>query len=90
MVWLPLGVALIFDRGRRAGTGPSRTRRAAGLLVVALEVGAILGAVGAGLLFEALDHNVTVTLLMPAAVVTLVFFALLFGVPECEPVRGRT
>src|SRR5689334_7006634 len=36
VVWLPLEVALIFDRGRRTGTGASQTRRAAGFLVVAL------------------------------------------------------
>ena len=34
VVWLPLEVALIFDRGRRTSTGASQTRRAAGLLVV--------------------------------------------------------
>ncbi|TPX00971.1 MFS transporter, partial [Schumannella luteola] len=30
VVWLPLEVALIFDRGRRSGTGRSQTRRSAG------------------------------------------------------------
>jgi len=90
VVWLPLEIALIFDRGRRTGTAASRTRRAAGLLVVALEAGAIVGAIGAGLLFEALGGDVTLTLMVPAVAVTLVFFAILFGVPESEPVRGRT
>ncbi len=90
VVWLPLEVALIFDRGRRTGTAASRTRRAAGLLVVALEAGAIVGAVGAGLLFEALGGNVTITLMVPAVAVSLVFFAILFGVPESEAVPGRT
>ncbi|MDN4614498.1 MFS transporter [Leifsonia sp. F6_8S_P_1B] len=89
VVWLPLEVALIFDRGRRTGTAASQTRRAAGLLVVALEAGAILGAVGAGLLFEALGGDVTLTLVVPAVAVTLVFFAILLGVPESEPVPGR-
>ncbi|QNE35018.1 MFS transporter [Leifsonia shinshuensis] len=90
VVWLPLEIALIFDRGRRTNTAASRTRRAAGLLVVALEFGAIVGAIGAGLLFDALGQNVTTTLMVPAAAVTLVFFAILFGVPESEPVQGRT
>lgn len=90
VVWLPLEIALIFDRGRRTGTAASRTRRAAGLLVVALEAGAIVGAIGAGLLFDALGQNVAVTLTVPAVAVTLVFFAILFGVPESEPVPGRT
>ena len=44
VVWLPLEVALIFDRGRVTGRGASQTRRAAGYLVVALEAGAIIGA----------------------------------------------
>ena len=89
VVWLPLEVALIFDRGRRSGTGASQTRRAAGLLVVALELGAILGAIGAGLLFEAVGQNLTITLMIPAIAVTLVFFAILFGVPESEPTPDR-
>lgn len=89
VVWLPLEVALIFDRGRRTGTAASRTRRAAGLLVVALELGAIVGAIGAGLLFEAFGGNVPLTLVVPAVAVTLVFFAILFGVPESETAPGR-
>lgn len=89
VVWLPLEVALIFDRGRTTGTGASQTRRAAGYLVVALEAGAIIGALGAGRLFVAFGENVQLTLMMPAIAVTLVFFAILFGVPESTPVRGR-
>ena len=41
VVWLPLEVALIFDRGRRTDTAASQTRRSAGFLVVALEAGAL-------------------------------------------------
>ena len=89
MVWLPLEVALIFDRGRTTGTGASQTRRAAGYLVVALEAGAIIGALGGGRLFSALGENVTLTLFAPAIAVTLVFFAILFGVPESKPLPGR-
>ena len=89
-VWLPLEVALIFDKGRRSKTGVSQTRRAAGLLVVALEVGAIAGALGGGAVFGALDGNVPFTLAIPAVVVTLAFFAILFGVPESERTTGRS
>ena len=89
VVWLPLEVALIFDRGRRTTTGASQTRRAAGLLVVALEAGAIIGALSSSVVFGALGENVTLTLFIPAIAVTLVFFAILFGVPESEPVPGR-
>jgi predicted MFS family arabinose efflux permease len=40
--------------------------------------------------FGALNENVTLTLFIPAIAVTLVFFAILFGVPESEPTPGRT
>src|SRR6185436_5212613 len=73
----------------RGGMAASTTRRAAGLLVVALELGAIAGALTAGRLFEAFDFNVPLTLSIPAIAVTLVFFVILFGVPESEPVPGR-
>lgn len=89
VVWLPLEVALIFDRGRAERTGASQTRRAAGLLVVALEAGAIAGALGGGRIFEALNGNVPLTLSIPAAATTVAFFAILFGVPESTPMRGR-
>ncbi|MCU1550618.1 MAG: transporter [Glaciihabitans sp.] len=90
VVWLPLEVALIFDRGRQTGRGPSQTRRAAGYLVVALEAGAIIGALAGGRIFTALGHDVPRTLIVPAIAVTLVFFAILFGVPESKPLPGRT
>jgi MFS family permease len=90
VVWLPLEVALIFDKGRRSGRSASQTRRAAGFLVVALEAGAIAGALGAGRLISAFHGNVELTLMVPAIAVTLVFFAVLFGVPESEPLPGRS
>ncbi|MCU1584613.1 MAG: transporter [Microbacteriaceae bacterium] len=90
VVWLPLEVALIFDRGRRTGTGASQTRKAAAFLVVALEAGAIIGALLGGRVFGWLGENVPLTLTVPAIAVTLVFFAILFGVPESTPIRGRS
>lgn len=89
VVWLPLEVALIFDRGRRTSTAASQTRRAAGLLVVGLEAGAIAGALGGARIFAAFDENIALTLTIPAIAVTVAFFVILFGVPESEPVRGR-
>ncbi|RLP80270.1 MFS transporter [Mycetocola lacteus] len=88
-VWLPLEIALIFDRGRRTGSAAGDTRRAAGLLVVALELGAILGALGGGRIFEALGGDVPTTLAIPAIAVTLVFFVILFGVRESEPLPEK-
>jgi MFS family permease len=87
--WLPLEVALIFDRGRRSATGASQTRRAAGFLVLALEAGAIIGALSGSRIYGATGDNVSLTLMVPAVAVTLVFFAVLFGVPESEPIPGR-
>ena len=89
VVWLPLEVALIFDRGRRTGTGASQTRKAAGLLVVGLEAGAIAGALGGARIFSAFNGDIAVTLTIPAIAVTVAFFIILFGVPESEPVSGR-
>ena len=90
VVWLPLEVALIFDRGRVTGRGASQTRRAAGYLVVALEAGAIIGALGGGRVFKALGGDVQTTLMVPAVAVTLAFFVILFGVPESKPLPGRS
>lgn len=96
VVWLPLEIALIFDKGRRSGRAASATRRAAGLLIVGLEAGAIAGALGSSAVFEAfggadaLQQSVVPTLMVPAIAVTLVFFVILFGVPESEPLPGRT
>jgi MFS family permease len=88
-VWLPLEVALIFDRGRREDRGVSTTRRAAGLLVVGLEAGAILGALGAGAIFAASDQTLSVTLSVPAIAVTLIAGVIFLFVPESEPLPGR-
>jgi MFS family permease len=88
VVWLPLEVALIFERGRRQRRGTSSTRRAAGLLVVGLQAGAIAGALAAGRIFGA-TQNLPGTLVVPAIAVTLVALVIWLGVPESEPVPGR-
>lgn len=89
VVWLPLEVALIFDRGRNSNTGASQTRRAAGYLVVALEAGAIAGALGGARIFAAFNENIMLTLMIPAIAVSVAFFVILFGVPESTPQPGR-
>ena len=88
VAWLPLEVALIFDRGRRTATAVSTTRRAAGLLVVALEAGAIIGAVLGPQVLEG-TGSIPLTLMVPAICTTLVFLAILFGVRESEPTAGE-
>lgn len=88
VVWLPLEIALIFDRGRRQQRGVSQTRRAAGLIVVGLHLGGILGALAAGRFFAASGGNLQLTLAIPAVVVTLVSVAIWLGVPESERSSG--
>ena len=96
VVWLPLEIALIFDKGRRSGFPAKATRKAAALLIVGLEAGAIAGALGGSRVFDAfggvgaLSTSMTPTLMIPAIAVSIVFFVILFGVPESEPLPGRT
>ncbi|TDN88474.1 MFS transporter [Microbacterium sp. BK668] len=90
VVWLPLEIALIFERGRRQNRGVSTTRRAAGLLVVGLEAGAIVGALAAGRIFAATGGDLRVTLMVPAIAVTLIAVVIWLAVPESEPIPGRS
>lgn len=89
VVWLPLEIALIFERGRRQNHGVSLTRRAAGLLVVGLEAGAIIGALAAGRIYAA-TGDLTVTLIVPAVAVTIVAVVIWLFVPESTPHPGRS
>lgn len=95
VVWLPLEIALIFDKGRRSGRAASDTRKAAGLLIVGLEAGAIAGALGGSRVFKLfggadnLFDSMVPTLIVPAIAVSIVFFVILFGVPESESLPNR-
>jgi MFS family permease len=87
VVWLPLEVAIIFSRARSSGVANATTRRAAGLLVVALQAGGILGALLAGRLLAAFG-DLTPTLAVPAIAVTAVVLVVLLGVPKTVPEVG--
>lgn len=80
VVWLPLEVAIIHRR--TAGTGRQNllTRRAAGVLVGALELAVIIGALTSGALVEA--TSMSFLLALPAIVVTVVFFVIWFGIED--------
>lgn len=82
VVWLPLEIAIIY---RRTGGNSLLTRRAAAILVGALEVAVIVGALTSGALVEATSMNVLLTL--PAIAVTLCLLAIWFGV-EDDPGAG--
>lgn len=88
VVWLPLEVALIFDRGRREARGAAATRRAAGVLVVGLYIGAIAGALLGGRFFTAVG-NLSLALIIPAIAVTLTVLVVWVFVPDSDPLPGR-
>lgn len=75
-VWLPVEIALVHARARRVGQPGLVTRRAAGILVGALEIGVIGGALAGGALGDALP--LPVALAIPAVVTTLCLFAVIF------------
>jgi MFS family permease len=83
VVWLPLEVSIIHRRTANTGAQARLTRKAAGFLVAALELGVILGAVTSGLLVEA--TSMTNLLMVPAIAVTLCFVVVWFGVPSTPP-----
>lgn len=88
VVWLPLEIALIWSRSRRMAGRATITARSAGILVAALEFGAITGALVGGQLVDTLP--LTVVLLVPALLVVVCLFVIIFGVKESpEPVGGR-
>jgi MFS family permease len=71
VVWLPLNVAIIYARARRLPDTAALTRRASGVIVVALEAGAISGALAAGQLGDLLAAHLWLVLAVPAALITL-------------------
>ncbi|MEO9248964.1 MFS transporter [Citricoccus nitrophenolicus] len=80
VVWLPLEIALVYVRSADRPDSADVTRRAAALLVGALEVGAIAGALAAGALVDTMD--VQAVLVVPAVVVGLCLVAIILGVEE--------
>jgi len=83
VVWLPLEIAIIHRRTRDSGRQELLTRRGAAVLVGALELAVIMGAVTSGLLVESTGMNLILAL--PAVVVTAVFFVIMLGI---EDTRG--
>ncbi len=87
-VWLPMEIAILHERTRERPDRPALVRRGAGLLVLALEVGVIAGALGAGALQPL--WGMTAVLAVPAAATTIALVAIWFGVrDEPAPATGR-
>ena len=68
VVWLPMEVAIVYRRTAGDGRQDRLTRRAAGILVGALELAVIVGAVTSGAIVG--STSMTVVLMIPAIVVT--------------------
>ncbi|MGY2701393.1 MFS transporter [Nocardioides sp. HB32] len=80
VVWLPLEVAIIHRRTADTGRQNLLTRRGAAVLVGALELAVIIGAVTSGALVEA--TSMTFLLALPAIVVTVVLVVIWFGIED--------
>lgn len=80
--WLPLQVALIYDRSRGRADQAAQTRRATGLIVAALQLGAIVGALGGGQVGSALADQFWLVLLVPGFLVLGVCAVVALRVPE--------
>ncbi len=84
VVWLPMEVAIVYRRASGSGRRDVLTRRAAAILVGALELSVIVGALTSGAIVE--HTSMTVVLMIPAVVVTAVLVVIWFGI-ERDPER---
>ncbi|MBI4943337.1 MAG: MFS transporter [Actinobacteria bacterium] len=80
VVWLPMEVAIVHRRTAATGRQELLTRRAAAVLVGALELAVIVGALTSGALVAATSMNVL--LMLPAVVVTVVLVLVVVGVED--------
>ncbi|SDS96261.1 Na+/melibiose symporter [Nocardioides scoriae] len=88
VVWLPLEVAIIYRRTAGSGAQGRLTRRSAALLVAALELGVIAGALTSGALVTSM--GVPLLLTLPAVAVSICFVVVGIGVAPTPPVAtGR-
>jgi MFS family permease len=80
--WLPLQVALIWNRSRGLADPAAQTRRATGLIVAALQLGAIVGALAGGQVGSAFADQFWLVLLIPGFLVLGVCAVVGLRVPE--------
>jgi len=86
VVWLPMEVTIVYRRTAGSGRRNLLTRRAAAVLVGALELSVIIGAVTSGAIVE--STSMTVVLMIPAIVVTAVLVVIWFGIERDPPTSG--
>lgn len=80
VVWLPMEVAIVYRRTAGTASQDKVTRRAAGILVGALELSVIVWALTSGALVGA--WSMTAVLSVPAVIVTLAIFVIWWGVED--------
>jgi MFS family permease len=80
VVWLPLEIAIIHRRTADTGRQALLTRRAAAILVGALELSVIVGALTSGALVESV--GMTTLLALPAVAVTICLVLIWVGVED--------
>jgi MFS family permease len=80
VVWLPLEISIIHRRTADTGRQALLTRRAAAILVGALELAVIVGALTSGALVEATSMGFLLAL--PAVVVTAVLVVIWLGIED--------
>lgn len=89
-VWLPMNVSIIHIRARQYRNADELTRKGAGIIVVALQAGAIGGALLAGQLGRAFANSLWVALAVPALLVTVALVVVLVKVPDTGVKAGGT
>jgi MFS family permease len=80
VIWLPLEVAIVYRRTAATGRQQLLTRRAAAVLVGALELSVIIGALTSGSLVE--SASMSTVLMIPAIAVTAVLVVIWFGIED--------
>jgi MFS family permease len=80
VVWLPLEISIVYRRTAASGRQALLTRRAAGILVGALELSVIVAALTSGALVDSL--GMTTLLMLPAIVVTACLALIWVGVED--------
>jgi MFS family permease len=87
VVWLPMEISIIYRRTAGRPRRDALTRNAAAVLVGALELAVIIGALTSGALVD--STSMTVVLALPAIAVTLVLVLVALGI-EHVPGHGLT
>lgn len=89
-VWLPMNISIIFLRARSQPNSAALTRKGAGIIVVALQAGAIAGALAGGQLGTMFADKLWLTLSVPAALVAIALAVVIFAVPDPGVRAGGT